>query len=95
MSTISKFKNNNRENCGGGTIVELKYMELNVLSAQLFCKSKIVLNESESEVAQSCPTLCDCMDCSLPGSSIHGIFTARVLEWVAVFFSRGPSQPRD
>ena len=40
---------------------------------------------SESEVTQSCPTLCDTMDCSLPGSSIHGIFQARVLEWVAVY----------
>ena len=43
--------------------------------------------ESESEVAQSCPTLCDPMDCSLPGSSVHGIFQARVLEWVAIAFS--------
>ena len=42
---------------------------------------------SESEVAQSCPTLCDTMDCSLPGSSVHGIFQARVPEWVAVSFS--------
>ena len=41
----------------------------------------------ESEVARSCPTLCDPMDCSLPGSSTHGIFQARVLEWVAVAFS--------
>ena len=40
-----------------------------------------------SEVAQLCPTLCDPMDCSLPGSSIHGIFQARVLEWVAIAFS--------
>ena len=46
-------------------------------------------------VAQSCPTLCDPMDCSLPGSSFHGIFQARVLEWVAIFFSRGSSRPRD
>ena len=43
--------------------------------------------KSESEVAQSCPTLGDPMDCSLPGSSIHGIFQARVLEWGAVAFS--------
>ena len=43
--------------------------------------------KSESEVAQSCPTLSDLMDCSLPGSSIHGIFQARVLEWGAVAFS--------
>ena len=48
-----------------------------------------------SEVAQSCPTLCNPMDCSLPGFSIHGIFQARVLEWVAISFSRGSSQPRD
>ena len=43
--------------------------------------------ESESEAAQSCPTLSDPMDCSLPGSS-HGIFQARVLEWVAIAFSK-------
>ena len=43
--------------------------------------------KSLSEVAQSCPTLCDPMDCSLPGSSVHGIFQARVLEWVAIAFS--------
>ena len=44
--------------------------------------------KSESEVAQSCPTLSDPMDCSLPGSSIHGIFQARVLEWGAIAFSK-------
>ena len=44
--------------------------------------------KSESEVAQSCPTLLNPMDCSLPGSSIHGIFQARVLEWGAIAFSR-------
>ena len=44
--------------------------------------------KSESEVAQSCPTLHNPMDCSLPGSSVHGIFQARVLEWVAIAFSR-------
>ena len=43
--------------------------------------------KSESEVAQSCPTLSDPMDCSLPGSSIHGISQARVLEWGAIAFS--------
>ena len=48
-----------------------------------------------SEVAQSCPTLCDPMDCKLPASSVHGIFQARVLEWVAISFSRRSSQPRD
>ena len=48
-----------------------------------------------SEVAQSCPTLCDPMDCSLSGSSVHGIFQARVLEWIAISFSRGSSRPRN
>jgi len=43
--------------------------------------------KSESEVIQSCPTLSDPMDCSLPGSSIHGIFQARLLEWGAIAFS--------
>ena len=45
--------------------------------------------------AQSCPTLCGPMDCSPPGSSVHGILQARILEWVAISFSRGSSQPRD
>ena len=47
------------------------------------------------EVAQSCRTLCDPMDCSPLGSSVHGIFQARILEWVAISFSRGSSRPRD
>ena len=48
--------------------------------------------KSKSEVAQSCPTLSDPMDCSLPGSSIRGIFQARVLEWGAIAFSNLPMQ---
>ena len=51
--------------------------------------------QSESEAAQSFPTLRDPMDCSPPGSSVHGIFQARVLEWVAISFSRRSSRPRD
>ena len=51
--------------------------------------------ESESEVAQACPTLCDPMYCSPPGSSVHGILQTRILEWVAISFSRGFSRPRD
>ena len=46
-------------------------------------------------VAQSCPTLCDPMDCSPPGSSVHGILQARILEWIAIPFSRGSFWPRD
>ena len=49
----------------------------------------------ESEVAQPSPTLCDPVDYSLPGSSLHGILQATVLEWVAISFSRGSSQPWD
>ena len=50
--------------------------------------------EAVGEVAQSCPTLCNPMECSLPGSSVHGIFQARVLEWVAIAFSGPKSSSR-
>ena len=51
------------------------------------CHFLLQCMKSESEVAQSCPTLSDPMDCSLPGSSVHGIFQARVPEWGAIAFS--------
>ena len=44
--------------------------------------------------AQLCPTLCDPMDCSLPGSSVHGLFQAKLLEWIAISYSRGFSRSR-
>ena len=50
---------------------------------------------SETEVTQSCLTLCDPMNCSLPGSSVHGVFQARGLEWGAISFSRRSFWPRD
>ena len=50
--------------------------------------------KSESEVAESCLTLSNPMDCSLPGSSVHAFLQARILEWVAISFSRGSSRPR-
>ena len=56
---------------------------------------KLTQKESESEVTQSCLTLCDPMDYSPPGSSVLGIFQAIVLEWIAISFSRGSSRPRD
>ena len=68
----------------------------------LFYKNRIILQVwyvmrkyevKWSEVTQSCPTLCDPMDCGLPGFSIHEIFQARILEWVAISFSRRSSQP--
>ena len=57
--------------------------------------NSVLLVNKESEVAQSCLILCDLMDCSLPGFSVYGIFQARVVEWVVIFFSRGSSRPRD
>ena len=53
-----------------------------------------VLKESESEVAQSRLTLCDPVDCGPPDSSVHGILQARILDWVAISFSRGSSRPK-
>ena len=54
-----------------------------------------LLTQKESEVAQLCPTLCDPVDCSPPGSSVHGILQARILKWVAISFFRGSSRLRD
>ena len=63
----------------GRNINNLRYADDTTLMAE---------SESESEVAQSCLTLRDPMDCSLPGSSLHGILQVRVLEWVAISFSK-------
>ena len=63
----------------------------NFMLITLLLKVKV----SEFMSAQSCPTVCDHMDCSLPGSSVRGIFQVRVLEWVTISFSRGSSRPRD
>ena len=52
-------------------------------------------SETENVLARLCPTLCDPIDCSPPGSSVHGILQARRLEWLAMPFSRGSSRPRD
>ena len=52
-----------------------------------------MLGGSRSVVTQSCPTLCDPMACSPPGSSVHGILQVRILEWVAIPFSRGSPDP--
>ena len=57
------------------------------------CRMLIIMGGVRSEVARSSATLCD-PDCSLPGSSVHGIFQARVLKQVAISFSRGSSRPR-
>ena len=72
----------------GRNINNLRYADdttLVVESEEL--KNLLMKVKSESKVCQSCPTLSDPMDCSLPGSSIHGIFQAKVLEWSAIAFS--------
>ena len=59
-----------------------------------FLNSLTTIKYEKREIAQLCPTLCDTMDCSPPGSSVHGIFQPRILEWVAISSSRGSSQLR-
>ena len=77
-----------------GSVYTQKHTSFGFWSIKTWTKHN-VLCESESEVTQSCPTLCDPVDCSLPGSSVHGILQARMLEWVAISFSRASSRPRD
>ena len=82
---LAKIEGRRRRGQQGGTR-RRRMRGLYVITDSVDMKEK-----KESEVTQSCPTLCDPMDCSLPGSSIHGIFQARVPEWVAIAFSRGSS----
>ena len=73
---------------------EVKEKKIHKLFILVFTNLKdYVKSESESEVAQSRPTLCNPVDCSLPGSSVHGIFQAIVLEWVAISFSKRLCKP--
>ena len=65
------------------------------LSVQDLCVCVFVSSLVCVLAAQACLTLCNCMDCSPPGSPVHGILQARILEWVAIPFSRGSSPPRD
>ena len=66
-----------------------------VIIAKIWSNQDVLKQVSEVNITQSCLPLCDPMDYSLPGSSVHGILQARILEWVAVPFSRGSPQPRD
>ena len=68
---------------------------LGLLHWQVESLAPAPLSVCSEVVTQSCPTLCDPMDCTLQGSSVHGIFQAQVLEWVDISFSRGSSPPRD
>ena len=82
-------------------IFELQSQLLSVFNQSRYTNGKSVTvlvsgkvkERSEVEVAQLCLTLCDPMDCSLPGSSVHGIFQAIVLEWIVISFSRGLPNP--
>ena len=76
----------------GGTLLDLLFIECMLENVP---RKECLGIESESEVTQLCLTLCDHMDCSRLNSSVHGIFQARILEWVAISYSRGISQPKD
>ena len=65
------------------------HKELNMTEWLSIHSCCLYIPEWVSEVTQLCPTLCDPVDCSLPGSSVHGILQARILEWVTISFSRG------
>ena len=84
---LSEFLTLEKASCH---VMRWLYAEVHVIGSETLTVSD---TKKESEVTQSCPTLHDPMDCSLPGSSIHGIFQARVLEWVAISFSRWFSNP--
>ena len=78
------------EGSGWRTRVYLWWIHVDIWQNQynnVKLKNKIKKKKSENEVTQSCPTLSDLMGCSLPGSSVHGIFQARILEWGAIAFS--------
>ena len=79
---------------GSSSICCLKVWIMNCWSENITSPLITELNWTETFV-QMYPTLCDPKDCSFPGSSVHGILQARILEWGAIPFSRGPSQPRD
>ena len=76
------------------SLLKFMFVELVILSNYLILCHPLLWEWSEV-IAQSCLTLCNPVDCSPLGSSVHGILQARILEWVAISFSRGSSQPRD
>ena len=77
----------------GVKTIKCKTKSLEVMSPSL--RTRKELHKLKVLVSQSCPTLYNPVDCSPPGSSVHGILQARGLEWVAISFSRGSSQPRN
>ena len=90
LSVIKCMSLSNFLNCLTNISLSVKYeWSLQVIIVR---KSKLKV---KVWVIQSCPTLCDLMDCSPPGPSVHRIFQTRILEWVSISFSRGSSWPRD
>ena len=79
----------------GWLLGSLLFYRMQIMSEKTEVSMLLLSLLSLSLVTQSCPGLCNSMDCSLLGSSIHGISQARILEWVAISFSRQSSQPRD
>ena len=82
-------------NSNTAAVIWYNYLENSLAVAYNITNNMIALCVRAHSVAQSCLTLCDPMDCSSPGSSIHGIFQSKILEWVAISYSRGSSPPRD
>ena len=74
---------------------EAKFFHPTIQKRRAHCLKFAKYKDLKSSEQTPCPTLCDPMDCSPPGSSAHGIFLARILEWVAISFSRRSSRPRD
>ena len=72
-----------------------KFISQKVVILDMVKKEFYLLKKVKVLVTESCTTLCNPMDCSLPGSSVHGILQSRILEWVAMLFSRGSSRSRD
>ena len=72
-----------------------EWLHFHFLFSDYWLKCSLHLKSEQWKFSQSCPTLWDPMDCRLQGSSVHGIFQARVLEWVAISFSRGSPWPRN
>ena len=79
----------------GWLLGSLLFYRMQIMSEKTEVSMLLLLLLSLSLVTQSCPVLCNSMDCSLLGSSVHGISQARILEWVAISFSRGSSLPKD
>ena len=71
------------------------YIKMPIVLESLVVAITIIIITKCAKWLQSCPTLCDPTYCSLPSSSVHEIFQGRILEWVAIPFSRGSSRPRD